>query len=359
MVLLEINECISVEIDSTICDQSTEDCQVGIQCHEDIQDVSDISCNVNQFNSCNYQSGPAIASLYECSSITLLEAIAEHLHWFTKHPGTSKQALSEVLYMQHHTILPKGNILPDSYKIAIRIVKSYLVEPTVYDVCPNHCIIYQNHMSDLEKCPKCNTEQFKSNGSIPARMFCYLPLGPCLMRLFGTSNLAKLVQEHGKVSHTSVMHDIHDAPVWKDAYERNGIFGGDSRGISLSLCTDGVNPFSHLRCNYSMWPIMLCLINLPRNIRNNFNNIFLVGIIPANNKREARNIHPYLEVLVDELLSLSNYKIYDAYRQAEVNLKVEILFYVLDYLGVGKLFNLNGAEAYKGCLWCDVKGNIF
>ena len=143
--LLEINECISVETDSTICDQSTEDCQVVIQCHEDIQNVSNISCNVNQFNSCNYQSGPAIVSLYEGSSITLLQAIAEHFHWFTKHPGTSKQALSELLYMQHHTILPKVNILPHSYQKAIRIVKSYLVEPTVYDVCPNDCIIYRNH----------------------------------------------------------------------------------------------------------------------------------------------------------------------------------------------------------------------
>ena len=217
--LLEINECISVETDSTISDYSTEDCQVGIPCHEDIQDVSDISCNVNQFNSGDYQSGPAIVSLYEGSSITLLEAIAEYLHWFTKHPGTSKQALSEILYMQHHTILPKDNMLPDSYKKAIRIVKSYLVEPTLYDVCPNDCIIYRNHMSDLEKCPKCNTERFKSNGSVRPRSLCYLPLGPRLMRLFGTSNLAKLVQEHGKVSHSPVMHDIHDAPVRKDAYE--------------------------------------------------------------------------------------------------------------------------------------------
>ena len=110
-----------------------------------------------------------------------------------------------------------------------------------------------------------------------------------------------------------------------------------------------MNPFSHLRCNYSMWPIMMSLINLPRKIRNEFQNMFLVGvIIPANKKKEAHNIHPYLEVVVDELLSLSNSQIYDAYRQADFNLKVEILFYVLDYPGVGKLFNVHGAGSYKG-----------
>ena len=33
---------------------------------------------------------------------------------------------------------------------------------------------------------------------------------------------------------------------------------------------------------YSMWPIMLNLLNLPRKIRNLFSSILLVGIVPAN-----------------------------------------------------------------------------
>ena len=86
--------------------------------------------------------------------------------------------------------------------------------------------------------------------------------------------------------------------------------------------------------------------------------MFLVGIVPGNGKKEAKNIHPYLEVLVDELLSLTNAKMYDSYRQSDFKLKSEILFYVLDYPGVRKVFNVHGAGSYKRCLWCDVKGNI-
>ena len=92
-------------------------------------------------------------------------------------------------------------------------------------------VLFIETMSDLEKCLKCNTERFKSNGSVPARSFCNLPLDPRLMRLFGTSNLAKLVQEHGKVSHSSVMHDIHDAPVWKDALREMEYFEGTQGGF--------------------------------------------------------------------------------------------------------------------------------
>ena len=125
--------------------------------------------------------------------------------------------------------------------------------------------------------------------------------------------MAQLVQEHGGITPSSILFDLHDSPLWKSAYSDSGVFEGDKRGISFSLCTDGVNPFSHLRCNYSMWPVVLNLLNLPKNIRHAFFNMFLVGIIPGNGSKEASNVHPYLEILVDELLSISNAKMYDSY----------------------------------------------
>jgi len=48
------------------------------------------------------------------------------------------------------------------------------------------------------------------------------------------------------------MYDIHDSPAWKAAYSDGGIFKGDKCGVSLAVCTDGVNPFSHAHVKYSM-----------------------------------------------------------------------------------------------------------
>ena len=90
------------------------------------------------------------------------------------------------------------------------------------------------------------------------------------------------------------MFDVHDSPPWKTAYSVAGMFEGDSQGISLGLCTDGVNPFSHLCCSYSMWTIVMSLLNLLRDIRHDFRNMFVIGIIPGNGKNEAHTIHPYL-----------------------------------------------------------------
>ena len=39
---------------------------------------------------------------------------------------------------------------------------------------------------------------------------------------------------------------------WSSAYSENGIFGGDPRGISFAICTDGVNPFAHNKVAYSL-----------------------------------------------------------------------------------------------------------
>ena len=66
--------------------------------------------------------------LYSGSNLTVLEAVAQHFEWFTAHPGTSKQALSSMLHMQHNKILPEGNLLPDSYVSARRMIEPFLVK---------------------------------------------------------------------------------------------------------------------------------------------------------------------------------------------------------------------------------------
>ena len=105
-----------------------------------------------------------------------------------------------------------------------------------------------------------------------------------------------------------------------------------------------------------MWPIIMTVLNLPRNVWYNFSNIWLVGTIPGNGNKEPNNLDPYLSILVDELLEISNQKIYDAYQNAPFNVKVNILMYILDYPGICKVFNIKGANAYQGCAWCEIQG---
>lgn len=303
-----------------------------------------------------YDSSTAHQPLYKGSETSLLDALVQHFLWFSSHPAVSKQALSDILYMQHHSMLPKPNCLPDNYDDALKFIEPFLVKPIIFHACPNDCILYRGEHKDLSCCPICQEKRY-TTGGIPRKRFTYLPIGPRLERLFGTSRLSELIQCHSHVRRfdNDYMFDIHDSPMWKKAYSSSGQFKHDSRGIALGFCTDGVNPYQHNRVQYSMWPIVLALLNLPRHLRYLFNNLMLVGIIPGNGSKEP-TIDAYLDVVVDEILALNNRKMYDAYKQAPFQLKLNILLYTLDYPGIVKTFHIMGAGAYSGCAWCEIKG---
>ena len=297
--------------------------------------------------------------LHSSSTWTLLETLVHLFDWFSSHPSISKEAFSRNLQMWH-SILPEGNCLPTSYRSAYMIIKPYLVPELVFHACVNDCVLFRGEYKELAECPKCKEPRFK-RGSVPQRTFRYLPLGPRLARNFGTKDISYLVQSHDgeKASPETkqMMQDIHDSPKWKEAFGPNGRFQGDPRGVALSLCLDGLNPWSRNKTNYSMWPIVLGQLNLPRRIRYHFANLILVGIIPSQVQgAEPKHLDPYLEVLVDELIHLTGCKLYDAYQRAPFTLKVEVLIYILDYQGLGKVFSLTGTGSFRGCAWCLLKG---
>lgn len=93
-------------------------------------------------------------------------------------------------------------------------------------------------------------------------------------------------------------------------------------------------------------------------MRSSFANLFLVSIVPGNGSKEPENLDPHVEILVNELLSLANATIYDAYLKSSFQMKFHVLSYVLDYPGMGKLFRTMGSGAYLGCMWCDLRGII-
>lgn len=123
-------------------------------------------------------------------------------------------------------------------------------------------------------------------------------------------------------------------------YDATGPFKGDPRGISFGFCTDGTNPYSKEKISYSMWPIMLSLLNLPLHLRNVRGSILLAGIIPG--KDEPQNLDPYIKLLVDEITTLNGSRCFDAYRNEEFDMQVDILMHILDYPGQNKLFHCAG-----------------
>ena len=174
--------------------------------------------------------------------------------------------------------------------------------------------------------------------------------------MFKNKEMSELFQRHCSFSESCLMYDVHNSPAWKHVFAKDGVFGGDCRGLLIQLSTDGVNPFSSNKVCYSMWPVMVTILNLPKILRNKHECVMLAGIIPANAKHEPKSIDPYLEVLVDELIELDGTLFFDAFRSENFKFQVRLHNFVLDYPGLKKTFSCVGAGALQGCLWCEVRG---
>ena len=122
--------------------------------------------------------------LYDGASSTLLQTLVKYFEWFIAHPGTSKKALSDMLQMQK-SILPDNNLLTDPYTSARKLLEPLLVKMEVYHACPNDCILFRNQYAYNIVCPMCNANRYNS-AKHPVRKFISLPVGPRLVRMFGS-----------------------------------------------------------------------------------------------------------------------------------------------------------------------------
>jgi len=151
-------------------------------------------------------------------------------------------------------MLPPVNSLPTSYEATLSAIEPYLVHPVIYDVCQNDCVVFRCQHASLLECPKCGSGRYLPEQSkLAVRMFMYLPLKPRLHTLFENHNIAQVLLSHCTVrDDDNSIFDIHQSVFWKTAYSTTGLFQGDHRGISLVLCTDGVNLFAHNKVSYSI-----------------------------------------------------------------------------------------------------------
>ena len=52
-----------------------------------------------------YENEKRHALLYTMGRISIMDALVKYFRWFTEHPGISKEALSDILKMEHEEVL--------------------------------------------------------------------------------------------------------------------------------------------------------------------------------------------------------------------------------------------------------------
>ena len=146
-----------------------------------------------------YNSDLVKLPLYENSPVTVLQALAEYLAWFSQHPSASKTSITELLRLHQKFILPSPNNLPSCYDEAFKLITPFLLPYISYDVYINECVVFRKRSrydySKLKECPTCGENRFNAS-RVAKRKFSYYPLGPRLKRMFATSSISQCPPAH-------------------------------------------------------------------------------------------------------------------------------------------------------------------
>jgi len=181
-----------------------------------------------------------------------------------------------------------------------------------------------------------------------------MPIIPQLQRIFSNSDTARNARWAGEHKRPDgKVKDITESLGWKKHVVDSGFFD-DIRNIALGLCADGVNPFK--KSSHSAWPIVLCVLNYPPDIRSRPDMLILLGIIPG--PRTPKNISLYLRLVVDELVAFGEpgFWTWDAFTQEYFELRFMVFRLIGDYPATSKMICMKGSGAIHGCHHCKVVG---
>lgn len=314
-----------------------------------------------QHNSMRVENNLAILAspLYPGCKTTVRDAIVEYVGIFTE-KSCSKSTYSAFV-QSFKKMLPDNNLLPDSFDSCHSLISHELVSMKMYCVCVNECMLIESKLTTNSRdatCSVCNETLYKPADSLgrryPRKAFTYSSVKSHLNNLFKCTNIAQVMQEAGGCGGFSLVNDLTETRMWSE-----WLLPPNSNKVILGLNTDGMNPYHGSGIQYSMWPIILCVMNLPARLRNKNDALILTGIVPSRDSRRTEGVEPdlsiYVDLLVSELISLSSTHIYSAYRSAPVAIKVELLMFMMDFQAYAKFFKMSGANAYFSCFICKMK----
>jgi hypothetical protein len=206
----------------------------------------------------------------------------ELLKWKASN-GWSDSSFSALLELLSK-ILPKPNGLPTSTYLIKKIICPLTLGVEKIHAFLNHCILYRKEHEFKDKCPKCNTSQYKWNDNIEedsynnkrkgrkrnntsppdqdnqgskerkvsALLMRYLPVIDHLKHMFSNAREAQLLLWHVQQKRDGKIRHPADGRQWKHfdlSHEED--FSNDPRNIIFSLSTDGMNPFGEMRNSHS------------------------------------------------------------------------------------------------------------
>ncbi|XP_044436209.1 uncharacterized protein [Triticum aestivum] len=278
----------------------------------------------------------------------MIDSVKELVHENTSHSTMSAIARLLTIKSQHnqpescyndtlqliHELLPNNSSLPKDFYRSKKLLEGLGMPYHKIHVCPKNCMLYYKDNKNKQKCDFCKTPRYKAGSKkIPRKVLRHLPIKDRLQRLFAHEETAKMLRSH-KETPGKMVHP-RDGEAWQQLDKDYPDFALDPRNQRVVVSTDGFTPYSLSAASYSCWPVFVVPLNLPPEVINRSEYIFLALVIPGPEHPGAK-LNVLMQPLVDELTELwGGVQTWDAYGKENFPMKAAYLWSVHDFPAFG------------------------
>jgi hypothetical protein len=213
-------------------------------------------------------------------------------------------------------VLPENHKLPKNMYFAKKMLAGLGMTYEKIDVCPNSCMLFFEEDDKLDHCKHCKASRYvevtNHEGElvvtkVAAKQLRWLPIIPRLSRLFLNKEIALHMTwpKNGVrlVTGPDIMVHPLDGDSWKAFDEFDPKFANNPRSVWLGLSTNGFTPFNSSASPYSCWPVFIVPYNLPPELVNKEEFMFLALVIPGP-KHPGPKLNMFVRPLIEELKQL-------------------------------------------------------
>ncbi|XP_057445010.1 uncharacterized protein LOC130737272 [Lotus japonicus] len=252
----------------------------------------------------------------------------------------SQRSFNEYMALMKETH-PEGNVIPEDYYRAKKIVSKLGLTAKKVDCCDKGCMLfYTDEDMKLKHCKFCGGPRYhrKKVGrdnykEVLVKRMHYLPLILRLKRLYASMSSAPHMRWHYENKRQpGVMCHPSNGKAWKYFDGKHLDFAKEPRNVRLGLFSDGFMPFGNGAKPYSCWPVIVTPYNIPPELCMTTPYMFLTLIIPGpDNPKEKIDV--YLQPLIDELKLLWNEGVvtYDISKKQNFIMKAALMWTVNDF----------------------------
>lgn len=235
-----------------------------------------------------------------------------------------------------------------------------VVQSVYIDCCSDGCVAFTGRLLAVSACPTCGKGRYDHTGESRYK-FQYIPLIPRLCLQYSHPARSRQLSSYRATFSPSepddgARRDVFDGTWFRECW-KNGYFQ-DYRDLAMRLTLDAIGTVKHPRRRQNITPVVLYLLNLHPETRENASNAVTTHIIPGGFDKNFADT--WLQPLIAELHQLHRgVDAYDGALGQDFTLRAHVILVTGDGPAIADIMGTKSpGKAKQSCRMCNFSGTL-